>query len=170
MVERPQPAEHIPYYTKYIDLVPETDVILAMSSEIVRTAEYLRSLPQSAGEKRYAPGKWSVKEVVGHMIDTERVMGQRALFFARKTPHALPGYEPDDWVNASTFGKQSMEDLISEFENVRKGHVFMFKGFGPDVWSRKGIGSGNPFTVRALAFIIVGHERHHVAILKERYA
>ncbi len=167
---RPDPSEHAPYYGKYIALVPETDVLAAMETQIAATVRELRALPPGAGKKRYAPGKWSVAEILGHLTDTERVFAQRALFFARNVPGPLPGMEQDDWVQASTFDAMDLGELISEFEFTRRSNILMFKHLSPDAWSRRGVGSGVEFTVRALAFIMVGHERHHMEVLRMRYA
>ena len=167
---RPDASEHAPYYGKYIALVPETDVIGAMESQLSATLGHLRALPSGSGKKRYAPGKWSVCEVVGHMIDTERVFSQRALFFARSAPGALPGMEQDDWNKASAYDAADLGELIAEFEHTRKSNMLMFTHLSPEAWSRRGVGSGVEFTVRALAYIIVGHERHHIEILRTRYA
>lgn len=166
---RPDPSEHAPYYGKYIQLVPENDIVTAMTLQMEKTLAYLRALPSSAGAKRYAPGKWNVNEVVGHMTDGERVFGFRALWFARKAPGALPSMEQEDWINAATFGAQRLEDIVAEFENVRRSNLSFFRQLSEEAWSRRGIASDCEFTVRSLAFIIVGHERHHLEILKTRY-
>lgn len=167
---RPDSSEHAPYYGRYIQLVPETDIVLAMAMQIENTLGYLRALPGSAGNKRYAPDKWTINQVIGHMSDTERVFASRALFFARNAPGALPSMEQDDWMNAATFGIQKLEDIITEFELVRRSNLYFFQALSEAAWSRRGVASTFEFTVRSLAFIIVGHERHHLEILKTRYA
>ncbi|MBI1807658.1 MAG: DinB family protein [Ignavibacteria bacterium] len=166
---RPDSSEHAPYYGKYIQLVPENDIIQAMALQIEQTLGFLRSLPNSAGDKRYAPGKWSVKEVIGHVSDAERVFAHRALFFARSTPGALPSMEQDDWMKAATFGTQRLEDVVTEFELVRRSNLCFFRQLTEEAWKRRGIASDCEFTVRSLAYILVGHERHHLEILKTRY-
>jgi hypothetical protein len=166
---RPDASEHAPYYGKYIQLVPEEDIVKMMSTQVDQTLGYLRSLPGSAGNIRYAPDKWSVTEVIGHMSDTERVFAQRALFFARNAPGALPGMEQDDWMNAATFGAQQLKDVIAEFEHIRKSNLYFFRQLSEAAWNRRGVANGNEFSVRAIAYIIVGHERHHLNILKTRY-
>jgi hypothetical protein len=167
---RPDPSEHAPYYGKYVALVPETDVLGAMERQLAVTLAHLRSLPPGAAAKRYAPGKWSVCEVVGHMIDTERVFAQRALFFARSAPGALPGMEQEDWITAASFDAYDLGELITEFEMTRRSNILFFRHLAEEAWPRKGTASDVEFTVRALAFIIVGHERHHLEILRTRYA
>jgi hypothetical protein len=168
-LSRPDASEYFEYYGKYIQLVPENDVLQAMASQIDRTIGYLRSLPASAGDKRYAPNKWSVKEVIGHVIDIERVFGSRALFFARETPGPLPGIEQDDWMKVVAFNSRSVADLAEELESVRRSSLHFFRSLDEKAWMRKGIASNREFTVRAIAYIIVGHERHHLEILKTRY-
>jgi hypothetical protein len=166
---RPDPSEYYSYYGKYVQLVPENDIVHALALSPNAAVAYVRSLPASAGDKRYAPDKWSIKEVIGHVIDIERVFGQRALFFARKAPGPLPGIEQDDWMKVASFGTRTLADLADEFETVRKSNVHMFRHLDAEAWMRKGIASGREFTVRAVAYIILGHERHHVDILKTRY-
>jgi len=167
---RPDPPEYAPYYKRYVDLVPEADVLAALARQAGETLAYLRSLPEAAGDQRYAPGKWSVKEVVGHMIDTERVFAHRALFFARRDPSPLPGFEQDDWAAASANGAQSLGDLATEFEHVRAGNLYFFRHLDEEAWGRSGTASGCEFSVRALAYVILGHERYHLDILRTRYS
>ena len=168
-VGRPDPSEHAEYYGRYISLVPEDDLCAAMASQTDATLAFLHALPTAAGGLRYAPGKWSVKEVIGHVIDAERVFAMRATFFARLDAAALPGFEQDDWVSAATFDAQPLDELISEFEHVRRGNLYFFKHLAPDAWLRRGTASGYEFTVRALAYVIVGHERYHLDVLRTRY-
>jgi len=166
---RPEASEHAEYYGRYIGLVPEDDLCAAMAGQTAATLEFLRALPEAAGDVRYAPGKWSIKEVVGHMTDAERVFGLRALFFARLDPAALPGFEQDDWVRAATFDEQPLAELIAEFEHVRRGNLYFFKHLPAQAWLRRGTASGYQFTVRALGYAMVGHERYHLEVLRSRY-
>jgi len=166
---RPDSTEYVEYYEKYVGLVPENDIVHAMTLQGEKTLSYLRSLPEKAGEKRYAPDKWNIKEVVGHISDIERVFGHRALFFARKTPGPLPGIEQDDWMQVATFRTRQLSDLVDEFESVRRSHLYFFRHLDADAWMRRGVASEKEFTVRGIAYIIVGHERHHLNILKTRY-
>ncbi len=169
MMVRPEISEYAPYYGKYIQLVPEEDVLRAMQRQLEETTSFLRTFSEAAGGKRYAPDKWSVKEVVGHMIDAERVFAQRALFFARKCTNPLPSYEQDDWTAAAMFDRIPLADVIAEFDLVRRSNLRLFQGLDNDAWLRRGIASGYEFTVRSLAYIMVGHERHHLEILRSRY-
>ena len=166
---RPQPSEYAEYYERYVGLVPENDACAAMAEQTDKTVQFLKSISEAAGDYRYAPGKWSVKEVLGHVIDAERVFCQRALFFARQSPDPLPGFEQDDWAAAAWFGSQSMAKLIDEFELVRRGNWYFFDQLTPEAWLRRGIASEREFSVRALAYIMVGHERYHLDVLRTRY-
>ena len=166
---RPDSTEYFEYYEKYVKLVPENDIVHALALHGEQTLSYLRALPLSAGDKRYAPEKWSVKEVVGHIIDTERVFSYRALSFARNTPGPLPGFEQDDWMKAATFGNRGLADLADEFESVRRSNLYLFRHLDAGSWLKRGIANEREFTVRGIAYVILGHERHHVAILKTRY-
>jgi len=165
----PDPSEYAPFYGTYISLVPERDILEAMSLQNEATLGFLSTLSPSAGHHRYAPGKWSINEVIGHVIDSERVFTQRALFFARSAPLSLPGFEQDDWINAAAFDSVPLAELASEFESVRLSTLYFFRHLSQDAWLRRGVANNCEFTVRALAYIIVGHERHHLEILRTRY-
>jgi hypothetical protein len=166
---RPAPSEYAEYYGRYIGLVPEDDLCAAMAAQTEATLAFLRALPEAAGDHRYAPGKWSIKEVVGHVMDAERVFAMRALFFARLDAAALPGFEQDDWVNAATFDAQPLDELIAEFEHVRRGNLYFLKHLSAEAWRRRGTASGYDFSVRALAYVMLGHERYHLEVLRTRY-
>ena len=169
MLERPDVSEYAPYYERYVSLVSEDHVVEALEHQLERTLDFLRACPEQDGDRRYAPGKWSVREVIGHVIDVERVMAFRALSFARGDPATLPGMELDDWGRFSPYGALPLSALMEEFSAVRLSTIALFRHLGPEAWSRRGIASGYEFTVKALAYIIAGHERHHMEILKTRY-
>ena len=133
------------------------------------TQRVLAEISEEKGLFRYAEGKWSIKELVGHLIDTERVMAYRALRFARNDRTELAGFEQNDYIENSNFDACSLRELAREFELVRNANVLMFQNFSEEVWTRSGIASGNQVSVRALAYIIAGHELHHMKILRERY-
>ena len=166
---RPDATEHAPYYGKYIALVPEADAIKALESQIADALVLLRTIPEAKGDHRYARDKWTIKEVIGHVIDGERVFAYRALRFARNDRTELPGFDENQYVPAADFGRRALADLMAEWELVRRSNLAMFRGFGTEAWRRQGVASGNPVSVRALAFIIAGHGRHHLGILRERY-
>lgn len=166
---RPDATEHHPYYGKYIALVPEDDAIRALESQMSDALALLRTIPEAKGDHRYAPDKWTIKEVIGHLIDGERVFAYRALRFARKDQTPLPGFDENTYVPAGGFGRFTLADLASEWETVRRSNLALFRRLDSEAWTRRGVANDSPVSVRALAFIIAGHGRHHVAILRERY-
>ncbi|WP_161880778.1 DinB family protein [Deinococcus alpinitundrae] len=166
---RPQPDEYSPFFARYVDLAPEDDLLSAMQVQAPITEREILTFAERP-DYRYAPGKWSVKQVVGHMADTERLFGFRALWFARADPAPLPGMEQDDWMTASDFDLLRLEDLLTNFRAARTSNVLMLRQLTPDAWARRGVANGNPFSVRALAHALLGHERAHLQILSERYA
>ncbi len=169
MLQRPGPDEYDDYYGLYIQQVPDGDVLETLASEIETTGELIARVPSELETYRYEPGKWSVREVVGHVLDAERVFAQRALWFARASPDALPGMEQDDWAEVSNAGERQLADLFAELKLTRMSNVAMFRSFDDESWLRRGIASGCEFTVRSLPFILAGHEIHHRRVLEERY-
>lgn len=165
---KPKPGDYAPYYDRYISLIND-DVISVLEKQITSTVSLLNSVSEEKADYAYAEGKWTIKEVVGHMIDTERIMAFRALAIARGEKQPIPGFEQDDYVNAANFNRLSIKDLTEEFEAVRKSNIFLFKSFDEIDLNKRGIASGNEITVLALIFIIAGHELHHLKILKEKY-
>lgn len=165
---RPQPGDFPPFYARYVGLAPEEDVVGAMLAQAPLTRAAVLTFADRP-EHRYAPDKWSVKEVVGHMADTERVFGFRALWFARADPSPLPGFEQDAWMAASAFDAQPLEDLLAGFEAARASNLHLLRQLAPEAWERRGVASGHGFTVRASARLLLGHERAHLQILAERY-
>jgi DinB superfamily len=166
---RPAATEHIPYYQAYVSLVPGEDVMAALAGQIGPTLAVLRGIPEERGGFRYAPDKWSIKEMLGHVIDSERIFGYRALRFARRDPTPLPGYEQDDDIRAASFDACRLADLVDELGHVRQSTLSFFRHLAPEAWLRAGTANDNLFTVRALAWIIAGHEIHHVRVLRDRY-
>jgi hypothetical protein len=165
---RPEASEYTRYYGNYIKLVPEEDVVGAMRSELARTLDLLGEVPADESLRRHPPYTWSVREVVGHLIDSERVFGYRALRFARGDATALPGFDENRYAAAGTFDRIPLENLASEFDALRRSHVGLFAELPSEAWDRRGIANGAEVSVRALAYILVGHERHHVNILRKR--
>lgn len=166
---KPAKSEFLPYYERYIALVPDGDVISTLATQITDTQSLLRALPASVATYRYAPDKWSVSEVVGHMIDSERIFTGRALRFARNDATPLPGFEQDDYVRNATFDAYPLSELASELETVRQSTIFLFRHMDEDAWTRRGLANNAEVSVRALAYIIAGHELHHREILSARY-
>jgi hypothetical protein len=169
MLERPEASELDPYYAHYVGLVPDGDVITTLRTQIDDTAALLDGLRPTQETLRYAPGKWSVREVIGHVIDTERVFVVRALRFARRDSAPLPSFDQDDYVAQSNAHDRPLSGLMAELRLVRAATIAMFHSFEPTWGLRRGIASDRAFTVRAIAWIIAGHELHHRDILAERY-
>lgn len=168
-VVRPEASEYVPEYAKYISLVQGEDVLRALGDQIEGTLATLRKVSQQDSLRRYAAGKWSLREVVGHLIDAERIFAYRALRFARNDQTELPGFEQDDYVPAARFDERPWADLLAEFEAVRRANILMFRGLDGDAWSRRGVASGNTWSVRALAYGIAGHELHHMGVIRAKY-
>ena len=168
-IARPTTTEYAPYYQKYLDHVPDGDILDLLEHQLGDTVHLLSGVSEEKADHRYADGKWTVKEVVGHMVDTERVFAYRALCFARGDAGPFPGFEQDDYVATGGFAARALRDLVGEFVHVRRGNLHMLRGLPPAAWAREGIASNVRFTVRAMPYIMAGHERHHVKILREKY-
>ena len=167
--ERPKPGEYNPYYDKYISLILGTDIVGTLAGQLPRTVALLSSLSERDGELRYAPGKWSLKEALGHLIDTERIMAYRALRIARGDRTPVAGFEQDDYVRDGPHATVRLADLVEEFKSVRAATVALFRNLRDEDWKRQGVANNDDITVRALAYIIAGHELHHRHIFEERY-
>ncbi len=165
----PNENEYAPYYGRYISLVPDGDFFLLLNKQFDETLGFLRNLTETQAETRYEPGKWSIKEVLGHVIDTERIMSYRALRIARADETPLPGFEQDDYVRAANFDSRTWDDLLAELQVVRAATVALFRGLDEKALGRRGTASNLSVTVRALAYIIAGHERHHLNVLRTKY-
>mgnify|MGYP001819614147 CR=1 FL=1 len=169
MLGRPHKDEYSTVYEGSIGKVPDGNVLLMLERNITQTVDLLNSIGEDKGAYRYAPGKWSIKQVVGHMSDSERVFSYRALRFARGDTTPLPGYEENLYADIANFDRQTLAVLAHEFHAIRQSTLALFKSFDDDMWLRKGKASDVEFTVRALAYQIAGHEIHHVGIFQERY-
>ena len=165
---RPQPDEYGPFYKNYIAQVTETDILDAMRSQRDDVVRLLRAQPESVGGVRHPPYTWSVKDVVGHITDAERIFGYRALRFARADTTPLPGFDDNEYVRVAGFDRTALAKIVDEFESVRNANLLMFENFPTEAWPRRGEANKSPLSVRALAYIIVGHARHHTVILKKR--
>ena len=166
---RPQPGEYPPFYARYVDLAPEDDVLAAIQAQAAVTEQQILQFADRP-DHRYTPGKWSVRQIAGHMADTERVFGFRALWFARADASPLPGFEQDDWMAASDFETQPLAELLAGFQAARTNNLYMLRQLSPDAWERRGLANGHPFTVRAYAHGMLGHERAHLNVLAEKYS
>ena len=168
-VSRPSDTEYASYFGRYVGLVPDGEILGTLAGQISGTLATLRRVSDDDSLKRYAEGKWSIREVVGHMIDTERIFAYRALRIARNDQTNLPGFEQDDYIPAAQFDRRPWPGLLEEFEAVRHSNVLMFRGLHEEAWERQGMSNGKLLSVRAAAYVIAGHERHHMKVLREQY-
>jgi uncharacterized damage-inducible protein DinB len=169
VIERPGAGEHAPYYSKYIDLVPEGDVVELLDRQSQEAAQLLRGIPARLHDHRYAEGKWSVKEVIGHLADAERIFAYRALRISRGDATPLASFDENAYVPGGEFGLREYESLVEELLNVRRATLSHLRSLTPEQARRRGVASGQEVTVRALAYIMAGHVIHHFGILRERY-
>jgi uncharacterized damage-inducible protein DinB len=149
--------------------VPEGDLLATLATQRDSTAAMLAAIPEAKAGYRYAPEKWSIKEVLGHIADAERVFAYRALRIARADVTPLPGFDENAWIPAAEFDRRTLADLAADLRAVRESTLTLFRGFPDEAWPRLGTASGHPVSARALAWIIAGHERHHLRVLHERY-
>ena len=168
-LERPKPGEYAPFYDRYVSLIPGNDILGTLATQLPKTVALLAARSESDGDLRYAPDKWTVKEMFGHVIDTERIMSYRVLRFARNDSTPIEGYEQDDYIRNGPFSDLRLADLVEEFKIVRAATLSLLRGLRASDWTRCGIANQNEISVRALAYVIAGHELHHRHILEERY-
>lgn len=166
---RPQPGEYAPYYQKYIDRVPVGEIVGLLEAAKVEMIAFLQAFPPDKWNYRYAEGKWSSREALLHIIDTERIFSYRALRVARNDQTLLPGFDQNAYVPASNADNRSWQSLLTEYVAVREATIQLFKNFTPEMWQHTGIASTFPISALALAHITYGHERHHLFIFKEHY-
>jgi len=166
---RPADSEYNSYYQPYVKEVPDGDLLTTLRSQRESTAAVLAGISDKGAGLRYAEGKWSIREVVGHVADAERVFSYRALRIARGDTIDLPGFDENVWVPMAGFEGRSMADVAAEFRAVREATLTLFDSFDAEAWLRIGSASGHLVSARALAWILAGHERHHVRVLRERY-
>jgi hypothetical protein len=168
-VRRPRPEELGAYYHGYVDLVPAGDVLALLGDGLAETRALLARFGEARGGHRYASGKWSVKEIVGHLIDAERVFAYRALRMARGDATPLAGFEQDDYVARAGSDRRTLADLGEELGLLRQANLCFFRSLEPAAWERRGTASDNPFVVCAFPYLLAGHEAHHRRVLSERY-
>lgn len=169
MLSRPSTEEYIPYHEQYIGLVGEGAVTELLASQLASTTELLSDIPEAQADYRYAEGKWTLKEVIGHISDTERVMSYRLLRAARGDKTPLAGFDQDEFMNAASFQDWSLSQIIEDYITVRKSTLSLLRGLSEEAWLRIGITNGSEVSARALAYIIAGHELHHLKIVHEKY-
>lgn len=166
---KPQTTEYAPYYERYVGLVPDGDIIETLMQQMADTSRLLAGITEDQASHRYAPEKWSVKELVGHISDSERIFAYRALRFARGDRAELAGFEQDGYVANGNFDQRQLRDIALEFEHVRLASLDLFKALSEEAWARRGVASEVEVSVKALAWIIAGHELHHKNVLKSKY-
>lgn len=166
---RPEAGEYASYYSPYIELVPAGGLIGILERQLQETRGLLSGLSEEAAEFAYAPGKWTVKEVVGHLIDAERIFSYRILRIGRGDETALSGFEENSYVAAAGFGRRSLSDLLAEFDLVRRGSLHLLRHLPEEGWARRAPVNDEDLSARAQVCITAGHELHHRSILEERY-
>jgi hypothetical protein len=170
MNNRPDKDDYGPFYQNYIDQVPEGDILQLLDENSLRFVTKLKDLSKTEWDHSYQSGKWTVKEIIMHIIDTERIMSYRALRVARGDSTPLPGFEQDDYVQNMEISLRSSSSIIKEFKSVRASTETLFHNLERGAWNQRGVASGYPITVNALAYIIIGHIYHHLNVLKEKYS
>jgi len=169
MIERPQPGEFAPYAAGYIAKVPNGNVLAILEQLKESTYSFFSAVSDEKANYAYAEGKWTLKQVLGHMIDTERVFSFRAMCFSRGDKNPLPGFEQEDYVNASTFHSRTIQDLANEFKSLREANLYLYRSFSDEQSLSIGVASNHPVSVRALVYMTAGHELYHLDLIKERY-
>lgn len=168
-MKRPQINEHPAYYTHYIGLVKGDNILKQLEDQVIDIQAIISEIPEEKENYAYAPGKWTIKEVLGHIIDTERIMAYRALRFARKDKTALPGFDENEYVANSDYNKRTLYDIAHEFAIVRESNLALFKHFNEEALDQRGTANNNEATVRAILFMIAGHANHHLNVIKTKY-
>jgi hypothetical protein len=166
---RPQPNEAASYYFKYIDLIPSEDIVAAMKSQLDETVQFLERISEEKSMGTYETGKWTIRELWNHVNDGERLFAFRAFWFARGFQDALPSFEQDLAVQAARADETPWNKLVDEFKSLRSATISFFETLPEEAWTRNGVASDSPVSVRALAYIMAGHVAHHTQILKEKY-
>ena len=169
VITPPNADEYAPFYGGYISLVTAHDVLGALREQVGETCALLKGVSEEKSNYRYAPDKWSVKEVLGHIIDTERIFAYRVLRISRNDRTPIEGYEQDDYVRFGPYGQCRLQDLVEEFAAVRNTTLDLLRNLDNAAWQRRGTANKFEISVRALAYVIAGHELHHRKILKEQY-
>ena len=167
---RPEPSEYPPYSAVYVNLVAGDDILSIFAAQLEQNMALLKSVDDRRASKfSYAPGKWTIKQVLGHMIDAERIFAYRAHHVARNDAGVLSGFEQDDYVAAGAFNERTLKSLIDEFRLVRQSTIALFENLPQQAWMRQGNANKYSVTVRGIAFLAAGHEAHHMKILREKY-
>ncbi len=169
MMKKPFKGEYNPHYDQYIALVPHEDILEALRAELISTAAFFRAVPQAKENFAYATNKWTIKQVLQHIVDTERIFMYRALCFARGEEQELPGYDENKYAAALLLDNVSLGNIVEEYESVRKSTILFLEHLDDSLYSATGIANKSQVTVQALAAITAGHELHHIQVIQERY-
>ncbi|UUZ83597.1 DinB family protein [Paenibacillus sp. P26] len=169
MPARPAHDEYSSYFAQYVELVPEGDIRELLARQLDDTSARLSAVSETQADYRYAPDKWSLKELLGHMTDTERVMSYRSLRVARGDKTSLPGFDQDEFVRGASFQSAPWSDRLEEYAAVRRSTLLLLRGLSEEAWLRRGLVKDSEMSARALAYIIAGHERHHLNVIVEKY-
>lgn len=166
---RPESTEYAPYYDRYISLVAGADIVETLAAQPDEIRSLLATLPEEKGKYRYAEGKWTIKELLSHIIDGERIFSYRALRISRGDKTPIEGFEQDDYITNSNANNRTFSDLLDEFTLERQANIHMFKNISAVGSEEVGTANGNPVSARAIAYTMAGHVRHHIGVLKEKY-
>ena len=169
MMKRPEPSEYAPFYAGYVGLVPEDDVLAVLEAQPAEVTRLAAGLPADRETYRYGPGKWSVRELLGHVGDGERVFGYRAFCIGRGERIPLPGFDEQEYIAAANYDARPAAELAADFAGLRASNLSVLRNLAPERWAQAGNANGKPVTVRALAWVMAGHVRHHLAVLRDRY-
>ncbi len=169
MNRRPEASEYNPRFNRYMELVPEENICDALAQQLEITASFVRQIPESRIEYRYAPGKWTTREVVGHVLDTERIFGFRLMSFARGDETPLMRADEELYVRNGGFARYPLEELLEEYVLTRRSNIALARHLPEEAWDCTGTVSGVPISVRAIAYLMAGHERHHLQIIRNMY-
>jgi hypothetical protein len=169
VMTRPEKGEYAEYYERYISLVEETDIVAALENQLLELREIFQKISEEKSHYAYGPDKWTIKEVLGHLSDGERIFAYRALRISRADKTPIEGFEQDGYIENSNFNNTPLTELTAELLYLRQANLIFFKSLTDQAWQRTGTASENPVSVRALAYIMAGHIRHHLKILTERY-
>ncbi|MDQ3048069.1 MAG: DinB family protein [Bacteroidota bacterium] len=167
--KRPEASEYPAYYKGYVDLVRKDNIIKVLGDQVLEIQAIISQIPEEKEDYAYAEGKWTIKEIIGHIIDTERILGYRAMRFARKDKTPLPGYDENHYVANANFKNQTLYQLAHEFAVVREANLALFKVWKEEELSQVGVANDLDVSVRALLFMMAGHATHHVNVIKSRY-
>ena len=169
LTQKPAPTEYPPYFETYFKRLPDTDILIFLAEQVETLASLFENMAEAEAEKGYAEGKWSLKELLQHMLDAERIMAYRALCFSRKEDVMLPGFEEDDYASNSDANRRSLAEIIAEYRLLRQSTIALFRSFSPEMLMWEGKANNAHYNVRAIAWVIAAHENHHLHIIRTRY-